>query len=660
MAALIGGGLKKVNSGIWYHEHEHKEQERKRKESGLGSMGFGFGSTYDSEATIVTPRRKLIRSSSYDPESVRKAPASHHSTDDEDDRPHHSFAQSSAGPRESALSRKSSKIDGARDPNWASHAELTLMTPEMRSQRLIGNANPRYRWPQYWKTDEELAEMSKPLRRYYERTNNLIQQYTFVDKLLDSSLPHDLLQEYKSPAERKAQDEMFKHGFTVDVPKTIVEESSSGRRTPEPETNGVDPLDDDDEVSRNISVDVNAGHAMNDFYDPPRGLSIVPSMLPVANQHPKIKRTPKNIYKIPENGPPTPSSERTPLLRANPNDLEIPHEIAEEEEEQNENMAASTDFENKMPDWEPEEETDSQSSIVTWAIYINLAANTILLILKIIVTIMTSSVSVLASLVDAALDFLSTAIVFLTTRLIAHSASDQQRYPVGRRRLEPIGVLVFSVIMITAFVQVALEGFKGLTSSAHVAIQLSTSAVVIMSSTVGIKFLCWLYCKAIRNSSVQALAQDAMTDVVFNIFSIIFPLVGYYANVWWLDPLGGILLACYVIISWSSTSLHHIDTLAGAAASADERNVLLYLTMRFARPIRQIQGLNAYHAGDKLNVEADIVLDEDTSLRDAHDLGESLQYVLESVPTVDRAFVHLDYEGWNVSFPFSALLSGTN
>lgn len=76
--------------------------------------------------------------------------------------------------------------------------------------------------------------------------------------------------------------------------------------------------------------------------------------------------------------------------------------------------------------------------------------------------------------------------------------------------------------------------------------------------------------------------------------------------------------------------------------------MLLYLTMRFAKTIKNIQGLQAYHAGDKLNVEVDIVLDENTSLRDSHDLGESLQYVLESVPTVDRAFVHLDYASYNL------------
>ena len=75
---------------------------------------------------------------------------------------------------------------------------------------------------------------------------------------------------------------------------------------------------------------------------------------------------------------------------------------------------------------------------------------------------------------------------------------------------------------------------------------------------------------------------------------------------------------------------------------------MLYLTMRFAKTIKQIQGLQAYHAGDKLNVEVDIVLDASTTLRDSHDLSESLSYVLESVPVVDRAFVHTDYATYNI------------
>ncbi|KAL8713520.1 MAG: hypothetical protein Q9220_002382 [cf. Caloplaca sp. 1 TL-2023] len=332
----------------------------------------------------------------------------------------------------------------------------------------------------------------------------------------------------------------------------------------------------------------------------------------------RVKRTPKSLYKVPD--------ENAPLLGDDAPD-------------------GPKAFELMFPD---DEDAESGSSIVTVAIYINLIANAILLAGKIAVIVLTSSLSVLASLVDAALDFLSTAIVWTTTKLIAHN--DQYAYPVGRRRLEPIGVLVFSVIMITSFFQVALECLNRLSSSAsrHVIVNLGLPSIIIMASTVFIKFGCWLWCRLIKNSSVQALAQDAMTDVVFNIFSIIFPIVGYYAGIWWLDALGGLVLSFYVIFNWSLTTTTHIKHLTGAAASATDRNILLYLTMRFARSIKTIQGIQAYHAGDKLNVEVDVVLDEAMTLRDSHDLGESLQYVLESVPSVDRAFVHLDYASWNL------------
>lgn len=164
----------------------------------------------------------------------------------------------------------------------------------------------------------------------------------------------------------------------------------------------------------------------------------------------------------------------------------------------------------------------STRHVVLMAIYVNLLANVLLLTAKIVITVMTSSVSVLASLVDAALDFLSTAIVWSTTRLTARR--DRHRYPVGRRRLEPVGVLIFATVMVTSFFQVAIVSLQRLTGEDHALVQLGTDAIAIMGATVAVKLLCWLWCRRINDSNVQALAQDAMTDIVFNLFSIIFPL----------------------------------------------------------------------------------------------------------------------------------------
>lgn len=85
------------------------------------------------------------------------------------------------------------------------------------------------------------------------------------------------------------------------------------------------------------------------------------------------------------------------------------------------------------------------------------------------------------------------------------------------------------------------------------------------------------------------------------------------------------------------SSKDHIKHLTGAAAPPQIRNAILYLTMRFAKTIKQITAVQAYYAGDRVSVEIDLVVDEEMGLRDSHDLGESLQYVVESLPVVERA-----------------------
>ncbi|KAL1998331.1 hypothetical protein VTN02DRAFT_6394 [Thermoascus thermophilus] len=449
-----------------------------------------------------------------------------------------------------------------------------------RSMRLIGNTGPHYPWERYFTHPEKLKQLRPPVRKYYERMNSLITRYLYIDRVLASSIAHELIEDY--------EQKMTKSRSRL---QTIVEEPPISPPTGMP--TGVLPED-----------------------EPPGSL-----------RQDEVTSLGTSGERTVAPGPDRPVNEQTPLLGA-------------------------TVVEAHSPVIEPVRTgpVESTDRIVILAIYVNLLANILLLVAKIAIMALTSSVSVLASLVDASLDFLSTAIVWFTTRVTAKR--DRYQYPVGRRRLEPVGVLIFSTIMITSFFQVALISFQKLTSGDQTLVELGTPAIAIMASTVAVKLLCWLWCRRINNSNVQALAQDAMTDVVFNIFSIIFPLVGTYAKLWPLDPLGGLFLSLYIMINWGRTANEHIAHLTGAAADPDERNVLLYLVTRFAQSIKYIQGLEAYHSGDKLNVEVDIVLDGNTNLHDSHDLGESLQYMIESIPTVDRAFVHLDYAYYNLPTHF--------
>lgn len=89
--------------------------------------------------------------------------------------------------------------------------------------------------------------------------------------------------------------------------------------------------------------------------------------------------------------------------------------------------------------------------------------------------------------------------------------------------------------------------------------------------------------------------------------------------------------------------------------------------MTHSEHITQIDTVRAYHSGpvflsssplypppalfkptnvlkQRIIVEVDIVMSPSTSLRMTHDVAEELQIKLESLPDVERAYVHVDYE----------------
>jgi hypothetical protein len=160
----------------------------------------------------------------------------------------------------------------------------------------------------------------------------------------------------------------------------------------------------------------------------------------------------------------------------------------------------------------PEEEQEKRRAgrrNARWAININVIANILLLLAKAVAAFYSSSLSLIASLVDSALDLLCTAIIWTTNRLVVWRLNSLKRkFPVGRRRPEPLGILVFSVIMIISFLQILQESVRKLLSKGpHEAATLPPIAIGAMAATIGLKGIIWIGCIKIKTTQVQALAQ---------------------------------------------------------------------------------------------------------------------------------------------------------
>ncbi|KAL8688591.1 MAG: hypothetical protein Q9218_005539 [Villophora microphyllina] len=303
---------------------------------------------------------------------------------------------------------------------------------------------------------------------------------------------------------------------------------------------------------------------------------------------------------------------------------------------------------NRINEFLPDDEQETRRKAekhAKWAININVIANIILLAAKCIAAGYSSSLSLIASLVDSALDLLCTLIVWTTNKLVGWRIKKlRKKFPVGRQRLEPLGILVFSIIMVISFLQILQESVKKLLPGGpRVAAGLPPTAIGALVGTVVLKGIIGLGCVRVKTTQVQALAQDCKTDVYFNTLSLLFPLIGHQFNIWWLDPVGAAILSLYVIYDWADTSFQNVIRLSGSAVDDRLLKKIMFLAWRFAPIVESYKTITAYHAGDGVWVEIDVLLDAKTPLEQAHDVAETLQYCCEGLNEVDRAFVTVDY-----------------
>ncbi|XP_065046131.1 metal tolerance protein 7-like isoform X1 [Musa acuminata AAA Group] len=277
------------------------------------------------------------------------------------------------------------------------------------------------------------------------------------------------------------------------------------------------------------------------------------------------------------------------------------------------------------------------------AINVSNIVNLILFASKVLACVESKSMAVIASALDSLLDLMSGLILWFTSYTM--KKPNQYSYPIGKNRMQPVGIIVFASVMGTLGLQVLLESGRQLITKEHPTFDHEKELWMVgsMSSVTVVKFFLMLYCRSFKNEIVRAYAQDHFFDVITNSIGLVTSLlaVRYY---WWMDPVGATLIAVYTISTWAKTVLENVWLLIGRTAPPEFLAKLTYLIWNHHQQIKHIDTVRAYTFGSYYFAEVDIVLPADMPLSQAHDIGESLQEKLEQIPEIERAFVHVDFE----------------
>lgn len=319
-------------------------------------------------------------------------------------------------------------------------------------------------------------------------------------------------------------------------------------------------------------------------------------------------------------------------------------------------------------------ELNSENSVkYKIAVYGSFAANIILCVVQVYGAASSGSLSLFTTMADAIFDPMSNLTLLLCNKAV--NRVDPRKFPAGKARIETAGNICFcflmtavSFIIIAFSIRELVEGSDTLLASFHLP---SIIAVAVAFVT---KLALFIFCFALRDqvSQIRILWEDHRNDLLINGFGLLTSVLGSKVR-WWIDPMGAILLSVLVSGLWLHSAYGEFQLLVGVTADTKMQQLITYICTLNHRPsfsslyvipeiahtnnscslspamthspyITAIDTVRAYTSGPRLVVEVDIVMDDSASLRATHDVAEELQMKLESLPDVERAYVHVDYE----------------
>ncbi len=289
----------------------------------------------------------------------------------------------------------------------------------------------------------------------------------------------------------------------------------------------------------------------------------------------------------------------------------------------------------------PQKERDSYY----WtAIIITVIGNVLLAVGKSVAAKLTGSVALYADAANSISDVLYS--VLMALGLWMTIQPPDLSHPQGHSRFEPlVGIAVAFSMSIAGYEasRAAIERFISGGASIPLglpAIVLGISALIKAGMFVWIRFIA----KKVHSPSLRATAADNLSDVLTSSAAFIGVLGSRFLTPL-LDPIAGLVVAAWIFRNAFLTGRENLKYLTGAGADPEIRKKIVDEVMKVDGVLRVHHMITEY-VGPQLVVDVHVNVDGTVSLKSAHAINDEVIEILEAIPEVDRAYVHIEPDDW--------------
>jgi len=274
------------------------------------------------------------------------------------------------------------------------------------------------------------------------------------------------------------------------------------------------------------------------------------------------------------------------------------------------------------------------------ATLINIIGNTLLLVLKLWAGLLSGSIALLSDAINSLSDIVSSIATFICVRISGQEADEG--HPFGHSRAEPVAGMIIAVLAGILGFEILKESIKRFIYP--VTPEVGFFALSVPVVTIILKLFMSLYFsrtgKEINSPALKATALDSLMDI-FVAGAALVGLAGARLGFPILDPLAGFIISLWIMYTGYKIGMENIDYLMGRAPEPA-------LMKDIERETLAVEGVLAYntvrahYVGNFIHVEIHIDVDKTLSTATSHEIGKSVEDRVESLPSIEKTFVHID------------------
>ena len=275
---------------------------------------------------------------------------------------------------------------------------------------------------------------------------------------------------------------------------------------------------------------------------------------------------------------------------------------------------------------------------------ISIIANTFLAIFKLLAGIFAHSSAMISDAIHSASDVFSSFVVIIGIKL--SSKEPDKEHPYGHERLECVAAMILAVILFITGSGIFYNALKNILNGEYNNIT-TPGVLALIAAIISIitkEAMYWYtrhYAKKIDSSALMADAWHHRSDALSSVGALIgifFARIGYPL----MDSVASIVIFIFIVKASIDIFMDATNKVVDHSCDEElEKEIYNYVMKN--KDVKDIDLFRTRMFGNKIYVDLEICLDENLTLKEAHDIAESLHDKLEKkFDKVKHVMVHVN------------------